>query len=112
MTQQQKIGTVATTVVRGRVTFHETDVFTLSEDGRSAVLNTMDWKGKKWRTPTTKVRINQALNTFGFKPGVFQENFEWFVTDGNYPNQVVVPFEDGMTVWKNGLEDPSCAESI
>lgn len=46
-----------------------------------------------WRTTTTKERLNGVLEKLGC--GVFQKNFEWFLSSSNGD---VVPFHDGMIV--------------
>ena len=69
--------TVATDGARNLcVTYHKTVVWKLSADRRTITLNTGGWK-----TNTTKRRMNQAFNQFGFsRYGVYQKNREWFVT--------------------------------
>ncbi len=46
----------------------------------------------KWRTVTTKRKMNQASNQFGLGYQVFQRKGEWFVT---WKGQEL-PFHDGM----------------
>ena len=38
-----------------------------------------------WQTNTTKSRLNAIINEFcnGVTDGVFQKNYEWFITDNN-----------------------------
>ena len=45
-----------------------------------------------WRTFTTKNAMNQASNQYDLGFGVYQRNFDWFVT---WKGQEL-PFEDGM----------------
>ena len=44
-----------------------------------------------WQSNTTKSRLNAIINEFcnGFTDGVFQKNFEWFVTDNNVTHDFV-----------------------
>ena len=48
-----------------------------------------------WQTNTTKSRLNAIINTLcdGTRCGVFQKNYEWFITDHNE----TVDFENGYT---------------
>ena len=47
-----------------------------------------------WQSNTTKSRLNALCDEFAYGCGVFQKNWEWFVsTRGG-----TVPFEDGLTV--------------
>ena len=48
-----------------------------------------------WQSNTTKSRLNAIINEFcnAFTDGVFQKNFEWFVTDNN----VTYDFVNGYT---------------
>ena len=51
-----------------------------------------------WQSNTTKSRLNAILAGFGCPgDGVFQKNFDWFVTFTDCKNQkVTVPFFSGM----------------
>ena len=51
-----------------------------------------------WQTVTTKSRLNAILSEHGCPgDGVFQKNFQWFVTFTDCKNQkVTVPFFSGM----------------
>ena len=51
-----------------------------------------------WQTNTTKSRLNAILSEHGCPgDGVFQKNFQWFVTFTDCKNQkVTVPFFSGM----------------
>ena len=54
-----------------------------------------------WQSNTTKSRLNALINEFcnGFTDGVFQKNFEWFITDNN----VTRDFENGyIFAWMSG----------
>ena len=52
-----------------------------------------------WQSVTTKSRLNALCNEFATGFGVFQKNWEWFVSD--FQN-TVVDFTDGITVNYNG----------
>ena len=52
-----------------------------------------------WQSNTTKSRLNASCNEFATGFGVFQKNWEWFVSD--FQN-TVVDFTDGITVNYNG----------
>jgi hypothetical protein len=54
-----------------RITYHNTVV--VAFDNKKIMLNTGGWK-----TPTTKLRMNQAANQFGLDYRVYQENFQWY----------------------------------
>ena len=49
-----------------------------------------------WQSVTTKSRLNALLDEFVPDMGIFQKNWEWFVSD-RLTGQVV-PFVSGMTV--------------
>ena len=49
-----------------------------------------------WQTVTTKSRLNALMDEFAPCMGVFQKNWDWFVSD-RLTNQIV-PFYSGMTV--------------
>ena len=48
-----------------------------------------------WQSNTTKSRLNALINEFcnGYTDGVFQKNFEWFISTATGP----VDFENGFT---------------
>lgn len=48
-----------------------------------------------WRTNTTKSRLNAIINEFccAYTDGVYQHQFEWFITD----NKVIKQFVNGYT---------------
>ena len=52
-----------------------------------------------WQSNTTKSRLNALCNELASGFGVFQKNWEWFVSD--FQN-TVVDFTDGITVNYNG----------
>ncbi len=71
------------------ITLHSTDVVTFDRQKNTIRLNSGGW-----RTPTTKVAINNALRQLECLigqslPNVFQKSNEWFLTDGQ-------EFKDGM----------------
>ena len=53
-----------------------------------------------WQTVTTKSRLNALCNEFATGFGVFQKNWDWFVSD--FQNKTIKPFCDGITVNYNG----------
>ena len=53
-----------------------------------------------WQTVTTKSRLNALCNEFATGFGVFQKNWDWFVSD--FQNKTIKPFVDGITVNYNG----------
>ena len=54
-----------------------------------------------WQSNTTKSRLNALCNEFASGFGVFQKNWEWFVSDFNQKN--VIDFFDGVTVYSDGV---------
>ena len=52
-----------------------------------------------WQSVTTKSRLNALCNEFATGFGVFQKNWDWFVSD--FQN-TIVDFTDGITVNYNG----------
>ena len=49
-----------------------------------------------WQTVTTKSRLNALMDEFAPCMGVFQKNWDWYVSDRLTGS--VVPFISGMTV--------------
>ena len=49
-----------------------------------------------WQSNTTKSRLNALLDEFSYGLGVFQKNFEWFISDRLQDS--VFPFTSGFTV--------------
>lgn len=90
MTQQITIGKVATSIFTDgdttKIIYHSTAVVSFND--KKIILNTGGWN-----TNTTKVRMNQASNTFGLGFQVYQKNYAWLVA---YKG-VVIPF-DGDTL--------------
>ena len=58
--------------------------------------NQLTIKDGGWQSVTTKSRLNALLDEFVPSMGVFQKNWDWFVSD-RLTGQVV-PFISGMTV--------------
>ena len=54
-----------------------------------------------WQSNTTKSRLNALCNEFATGFGVFQKNWNWFVSDFN--NKNVLQFFDGVTVYSDGV---------
>ena len=74
------------------ITYHRTDVVRFKRAGDKV---TVKLNSNGWRTPTTKLRMNQAAHQFGLGYSVAQRHFDWYVTlraDGRE-----LPFADGMT---------------
>ena len=48
-----------------------------------------------WQSNTTKSRLNALINGLcdGYRQGIFQKNYKWFITDNNE----TVEFEHGYT---------------
>ena len=53
-----------------------------------------------WQTVTTKSRLNALCNEFATGFGVFQKNWDWFVSD--FQGKTIKDFVDGITVNFNG----------
>ena len=53
-----------------------------------------------WQTVTTKSRLNALCYEFATGFGVFQKNWDWFVSD--FQSKTIKPFVDGITVNYNG----------
>ena len=49
-----------------------------------------------WQSNTTKSRLNALLDEFVPSMGVFQKNWQWFLSDRL--DGSVIPFQSGMTV--------------
>lgn len=74
---------------RLHVYYHETCVASIGKD--YVCLNS-----KGYRTATTKLRMNQALNQFCRSEWqVYQKNFEWFV---QHKNGEIREFHDGIVL--------------
>ena len=91
MAQTSKCRGVATTVMVEAtivsVTYHNTEV--ARKHNRTVTLN-----AGKWRTVTTKRRINQFANEFCDRRfSVYQKDFMWYVRIG----EVDLEFENGIT---------------
>ena len=54
-----------------------------------------------WQSNTTKSRLNALCDELATGFGVFQKNWEWFVSDFNQKN--VIDFFDGVTVYSDGV---------
>ena len=53
-----------------------------------------------WQSNTTKSRLNALCNEFATGFGVFQKNWNWFVSD--FQNKTIKPFVDGLIVDYSG----------
>lgn len=91
MAQQTRITGRATNIqtTNGNtvIRYHATDV--VSFNAKEIVLNS-----GRWRTATTKTRMNQASNQFDLGYTVTQKDFSWFV----YYQDKVMDFQDGMVI--------------
>ena len=54
-----------------------------------------------WQSNTTKSRLNALCYEFATGFGVFQKNWDWFVSD--FDNKNVIDFFDGVTVYSDGV---------
>ena len=54
-----------------------------------------------WQSVTTKSRLNALCDEFATGFGVFQKNWDWFVSDFNQKN--VIDFFNGVTVYSDGV---------
>ena len=54
-----------------------------------------------WQSVTTKSRLNALCNEFATGFGIFQKNWDWFVSD--FDNKNVIDFFDGVTVYSDGV---------
>ena len=54
-----------------------------------------------WQSNTTKSRLNALCNELATGFGVFQKNWDWFVSD--FDNKNVIDFFDGVTVYSDGF---------
>ena len=54
-----------------------------------------------WQTVTTKSRLNALCNEFATGFGVFQKNWDWFLSD--FDNKNVIDFFNGVTVYSDGV---------
>lgn len=75
--------------------YHNTDVVTLSQSPTANNIQKITLNTGGYRTNTTKLAINQALNELNVRSDlrVYQKNKEWFLGD--------LPFHDGMTITKD-----------
>lgn len=99
MSQTKRVSGVATKILHLRseidgvsrdgigVQYHQTVV--AAKYGNIVRLNSGGW-----RTATTKLRMNQFANQYGLAYGVYQKDYNWYVStkDGD------VEFYDGMEV--------------
>lgn len=87
MTQNNKVGTVATSVFNDygvmKCVYHHTVV--VEWDNKHITLRTGGWK-----TLTTKTRMNQVSNQYGLGYQVYQEKFNWYV---KFKDQII-SFDD------------------
>ena len=97
MARTNVVGKTATTIFTDGdytcVKYHSTDVIKWNND--VIILNS-----GRWRTNTTKLRINQASNQFRLGIQVYQKDFNWHVvvTDLKNMGQSNIEFVDGMII--------------
>lgn len=76
--------------------YHRTDIVTV-DPNQAGTSKAITLNSGGWRTPTTKLAMNQASNQFGLGFQVYQHNHDWYV-DAGYP-EGVLPFHDGMVIY-------------
>ena len=87
--------TVITEDNESRVMLHGNHIATYFHDTKELAL----FDGG-WQSNTTKSRLNALCYEFATGFGVFQKNWNWFVSD--FQNKTVKEFADGITVNYNG----------
>ena len=52
-----------------------------------------------WQSNTTKSRLNALINGLcdGYKCGIYQRKFEWFIQDDETDASFTIPFQHGYT---------------
>jgi hypothetical protein len=91
-----KVATLQHKSERGEiVTYHDTDIAILRPDG------TVTLNSGGWLTATTKKRMNQAFDNWGFTIRVEQTKGEWSIR--NYKTQQMVAFFDYITFDPNTM---------
>jgi len=97
MPQTNRIGSHCTTVSCKdgvtKVTYHNTDVVTFTDD-------TITLNSGGWQTATTKVRMNQASNQFDLGFNVIQRDWKWSVIT----KAGTFPFRDHMSISRDTMD--------
>lgn len=52
----------------------------------------------RWRTPTTKSRLNAVMESIGLKGGIAQRNKVWYRYRNDYGKEHLEPFRDNMVL--------------
>ena len=79
---------------------NEADVYLHGNHIATIKSNSIIIKDGGWQSNTTKSRLNALCYELATGFGVFQKNWEWFVSD--YANKTIKDFTDGITVNYNG----------
>ena len=92
------VATTRTTYDDGsiEIPYHSTVVARRTAEG-AVILN-----AGGWRTPTTKKRINAALDEWAFGWRVYQKDFQWYLSSNIYEARIY--FENGMKLRRDGTE--------
>ena len=83
----------ATTITPTIVRYHSTNVAILWTD-----INTVQLNHGGHITTTTKRRMNQALQWFGFPAKVTQKDFDWYITTP----KGTFPYQNGAHITRDG----------
>ena len=90
MAQSKKVQGVATSIREENgytvVRYHKTDVVRFNS-------HTVELNTGGWRTPTTKLRMNQAAMQFGLGYKVWQSRGSWFVEYDPKPEDPSGPYD-------------------
>lgn len=84
---------VKTAVTDSMVIYRGTVVFSIEKDGNICLNH------GGWMTRTTKRRMNQAAEHFGYAFNVVQKDFDWYV---ERPGKEPVPFDGEYVVFSCG----------
>ena len=84
---------IFTTGNESRVYLHSNLIATIYRDGNVVEVTLFDGG---WQSNTTKSRLNALCYEFATGFGVFQKNWNWFVSD--FQGKTVKDFTDGITV--------------
>jgi len=88
-----------------KVRYHNTDVISFND--REIILDSGGWQSN-----TTKSRINQACSQFGLGCGVFQKDYQWYVTFGDNDYHNPLHFHDGIKLLRDYETIPEYAEEF
>ena len=109
----RKIETQMNTAIKSQKNWAGSNTTVITEDDISTVMlhgnhiATYNYANKElslfdggWQSNTTKSRLNALCYEFATGFGVFQKNWDWFVSD--FQGKTVKDFTDGITVNYNG----------